>query len=77
MLAHGELLISQHPKVLLPRATLNSFSALPVFSLGIAPVQMQNLALGPVDLHEVCTHLLGRCIYLGKEQKAVKVKTEV
>ena len=53
--AHVELLINQHPQVLLLRAALNPFSAQPVFVLGIALAQMQDLALGLVELHEVCT----------------------
>ncbi|KAK4831337.1 hypothetical protein QYF61_017468 [Mycteria americana] len=37
------------------RAALNPFSAQPVFVLGIAPTHVQDLALGPVELHEVRT----------------------
>ncbi|KAK4830184.1 hypothetical protein QYF61_008975 [Mycteria americana] len=36
-------------------AALNPFSAQPVLVLGIAPTQVQDLALGLVELHEVCT----------------------
>ncbi|KAK4832374.1 hypothetical protein QYF61_022229 [Mycteria americana] len=50
-----ELLINQHPQVLLLRAALNPFSAQPVFVLGIAPPHVQDLALGLVELHEVHT----------------------
>ncbi|KAK4826701.1 hypothetical protein QYF61_010916 [Mycteria americana] len=50
---HVELLINQHPQVLLLRAALNPFSAQPVFVLGIAPTQVQYLALDLVELHEV------------------------
>ena len=46
LLAHVELLIHQHPQILLLRAALNPFPALPVFVLGIAPAQVQDLALG-------------------------------
>ncbi|KAK4810558.1 hypothetical protein QYF61_004521 [Mycteria americana] len=52
---HVELLINQHPQVLLLRAGLNPFPAQPVFVLGIAPTHVQALALGLVELHEVCT----------------------
>jgi len=45
----------QHPQVLLLRAALNSFSAQPVFVLGIAPTHVQDLALGLLKLHEVRT----------------------
>jgi len=33
----------------------NPFSAQPVFMLGITPAHVQNLALGPVELHGVRT----------------------
>ncbi|KAK4821092.1 hypothetical protein QYF61_013420 [Mycteria americana] len=52
---HVELLINQHPQVILLRAALNPFSTQPVFVLGIAPTHVQDLALGLVELHEVCT----------------------
>ncbi|KAK4827563.1 hypothetical protein QYF61_019187 [Mycteria americana] len=52
---HVELLINQHPHVLLLRAALNPFSAQPVFVLGIALTHVQDLALGFVELHEVHT----------------------
>jgi len=48
-----ELLVGQHPQVLLLRAALNPLCAQPVFVLGIALTQMQDLALGLVALHEV------------------------
>ena len=50
---HVELLVNQHPKVLLLRAALTSFSTQPVFVLGIALTHVQDLALGLVELHEV------------------------
>ena len=52
---HVELLVYQHPQVLLLRAALNPFSAQPVSVLGIAPTQVQDLALGLVEPHEVHT----------------------
>ncbi|KAK4822675.1 hypothetical protein QYF61_019042 [Mycteria americana] len=52
---HVELLINQHPWVLLLRAALNPFSAQPVFVLWIAPTHVQDLALGFVELHELHT----------------------
>ncbi|KAK4824261.1 hypothetical protein QYF61_012527 [Mycteria americana] len=53
-LGHVELLINQHSQVFLLRAALNPFSAQPVFVLEIAPTRVQDLALGLVELHEVC-----------------------
>jgi len=55
LMGHVELLINQPPQVLLLRAALNPFLAQPVFVLGIAPTQVQNPALGLVELHEVLT----------------------
>jgi len=52
---HVELLINQQPQVLLLRATLNPFSAQSVFVLGIALTHVQDLTLGFVEPHEVCT----------------------
>ncbi|PKU30563.1 hypothetical protein llap_19132 [Limosa lapponica baueri] len=43
------------PKCFTLRAVLNPFSTQPVFVLGIALTQMQDLALGLVELQEVCT----------------------
>ncbi|NXY06305.1 F120B protein, partial [Pteruthius melanotis] len=37
------------------RAALNPFSIQPVFVLGIAPTQVWDLVLGPVEIDEVCT----------------------
>ncbi|PKU46486.1 hypothetical protein llap_3205 [Limosa lapponica baueri] len=53
--AHGKLLIHEHSQVLLLRASLQPLSPQPVFVPGIAMSQVQDLALGLVDLHEVCT----------------------
>jgi len=52
---HVELLVNQNPQVLLGRAALHPFSAQPVLVLGIAPTQVQNFALGLVQLHEIHT----------------------
>ena len=52
--AHVEPIIYQHPQVLL-RAALNPFSTQPVFVLGIATNQVQDLALGTVEPKEVHT----------------------
>jgi len=60
-----ELLVNQHPQVLLLRVALNSFSTQPVFVLGIALTHVQDLALGLVELHSVLhwTQLkLGLCL---------------
>ncbi|KAK4822002.1 hypothetical protein QYF61_006616 [Mycteria americana] len=64
LLAHVELLINQHPQMLLLRAALNPPFAQPVFVLGIAPAHVQDLALGLVELHELC---------MGPPLKPVKV----
>jgi len=53
LLGHAELLVNPHPQVLPVSAALNPFSAQPVFVLGIAPTQVQDLALGLVELHGV------------------------
>jgi len=59
---HGSLLLAgakhntnQYPHILFLRAALNPSFAQPVFVLGIAPTQVQDLALGLVELHEVHT----------------------
>ena len=57
LLAHVEFLINQHSQILF-RAALKPFSAQPVSVLGIALAQVQHLALGLVDLHEVGTDSL-------------------
>ncbi|GAB0176555.1 hypothetical protein GRJ2_000120700 [Grus japonensis] len=57
--AHVELLINQHPQVLLLRAALNTFSTQPVVVLGITPTHVQDLALGLVELHVLC---IGLCL---------------
>jgi len=54
LMGHVELLVSQHPQVLLLRAALDPLSAQPVVVLGIAPTRVQDLALGLVELHEQC-----------------------
>ena len=43
----------QYPQVLLCKAALNPVLPQPVLILGIAPTQVQDLALGLVELHEV------------------------
>lgn len=53
LLTHTELFIHQYPQVLLQRPALNPLIPQPVFVLGIVLTQMQDLALGPVELHEV------------------------
>ena len=54
---HVELLVRQHPQVLLGRAAHNPFSAQPVFVLWIALTHVQDLALSLIKLHEFCTGL--------------------
>jgi len=55
LLAHVKFFIHQYPQVLLGRAALNPFIAEPVLISGVVPTQMQDLALGLVELHEVLT----------------------
>jgi len=45
----------QHTQVLLLRAAVNPFILQPVLILRIVPTQVQDLALGLVELHEVRT----------------------
>ncbi|KAK4821329.1 hypothetical protein QYF61_018234 [Mycteria americana] len=53
LVAHVQLFIHQYSQVLLCRAALNPFIPQPVLVLGVAPTQVQDLALGLVKLHEV------------------------
>jgi len=57
--AHCQLMsnfsVHQYSQVLLHRATLNPFISQSVLLLGIVPTQVQDLALGLVELCEVCT----------------------
>jgi len=46
-------LLSTDPQILLLRASLKPFSGQPVSVLAIAPTQVQDLAPGFVELHEV------------------------
>ena len=55
LLGHVELLINQHHQVLLLRAALSLFSSQPVSVLGIFLTQVQDRALGLVELHELLT----------------------
>ena len=55
LLAHIQFSIHQYPQVLLLRAALNSLIVQTVFVLGIDPTHVQDLALGLVELREVCT----------------------
>jgi len=54
LLGHVDLLVNQHPLTTL-RAALNPLYAQPVFVLGIALTQVQDLALGLVEPREVHT----------------------
>ncbi|KAK4820325.1 hypothetical protein QYF61_023558 [Mycteria americana] len=53
--AHVQLLVHQYPQVLLRRAALNHIIPQPVLIPGIAPSQVQDLAPGLVEPHEVHT----------------------
>jgi len=55
LLGHVDLLVNQHPRVLLLRAAFNPFSTQLVFVLVIALIQVQDLALGLAELHKVHT----------------------
>ncbi|KAK4816838.1 hypothetical protein QYF61_023902 [Mycteria americana] len=55
LLAQVQLFIHQYPKVLLHRAALNPFILQHVLILGATPTQVQDLALGLVEPHEVHT----------------------
>jgi len=54
-MGHVELLVNQHPQVLVLRAALHPFITLPNLIPGVAPAQVQDLAPGLVEPHEVCT----------------------
>lgn len=47
-----------NPQVFFLRSALNLFSAQLLFVLGVALTQLQGLALGLVELHEVCKEAL-------------------
>ena len=55
MLAHIHIFIHPYPQVRVYRAALNPLIARAVSTIGIAPTQVQDLVLGLVELHEVCT----------------------
>jgi len=55
LVAHVQFFIQQYPQVLLGRAALNPFIPQPVFLVGVAPTHVQDLALGLLEPHEVCT----------------------
>ena len=53
--SHVQLLIHQCPQVRLSRAALNRFNPQPLLIPGVAPTQLQDLALGLVEPHGVHT----------------------
>jgi len=53
LVAHGHLFSHWYPQVLLGRAALNLFILQPLLIPGAALTQMQNLALGLLEPHEV------------------------
>jgi len=55
LLGHVQLFIHQYPQVLLLRAALNPLIPQLVLIVGVASTQMQDLALGLVEPHEVHT----------------------
>ncbi|KAK4818789.1 hypothetical protein QYF61_019135 [Mycteria americana] len=58
LLAHIQFFIYKYPQVLLCRATLNPFIPQPVLIPGVASSQVQDLALGLAELHEVHMDIL-------------------
>jgi len=61
LLAHDQLAIHQYLQVLLVRAVLYSYIPQLVLIVGVASTQVQDLALGYVEPHEV---LLGPLLQL-------------
>jgi len=55
LLTPVQLFIHQYPQVFLGRTALNPFIPQPVLISGITPTQMQDLALGLVEPHEIHT----------------------
>lgn len=58
VLAHVELLINKHLQIILLRAVFKLFFSQSVFMLEFAPTDMQDLALGLVEFHEIPRHPL-------------------
>ena len=55
LLAHVQFFIHQYPQVLLSWAALSEFTTQPVLIQVIVPTQVQDFALGFIELHEVLT----------------------
>jgi len=55
LVAHVQLFIHQYPQVLLSRVGLDPFIPQPVLIVGVVLTQVQDLALGLVEPHEVHT----------------------
>jgi len=55
LVAHVQLLIQHYPLVLLYKAAFNPFIPQPLRTPGVAPTQVQDIALGLVEPHEVHT----------------------
>ena len=53
LLSHVESSINQHAQILLLRAALKPFSTQSISVLGTSPTQVQDLACGLAELHEV------------------------
>jgi len=53
-MAHVQFFIHWDPQVLLGRAALSVFFSQSVYMSGIVPTQVQHLALGLVEIHQVC-----------------------
>jgi len=55
LLAHVQLFLHQYSQLLLGRTALNAFIPQPLLIAGVALTQMQDLALGLVEPHEIHT----------------------
>jgi len=64
LLAHVRLYIHQHPQVLLSTAALNPFIPQPVFIVGVALTQVQDPALGLVELMRLASRALLKALML-------------
>ena len=73
-MAYIQLFIHQYTQVLLGRAALNPFIPQPVLVSGVAPTQVQDPTLGPVEPHEVHT---GPFLNLLRRGLQVKLRTDV
>jgi len=57
LLGYVQLFIHQYPQVILGRTAFSPFIPHPVLISGVAPIHVQDSALGLVELHEDHMHL--------------------